>query len=315
LLALPLNPSSSYPSLLGNVAGIRNTGYEFSLQGDIIRKRDFRWSASVNVTWAKSLVTKLSADADLSQIGNLTGLEYNNTALIEGQPLGLIKGMHVTGIIQTQQQLDDYKNQLGFYSVIFPFLSLGDPMFELMPENGAHYINFDVIIGSAAPKYYGGFTQSLSYKNLDLDLYFTFSQGGKLMWGDDVSSIAFVGTSNANAVMLNRWTPKNTNTDQPRLLLNDQIIYNTNLSIFNSSYLKLRTVTLNYRFNKTALMKKAGIQNATLFLSGTNLFTITKYPGNDPETSDDPYSVAGGYFDVSNYPTVKTFSAGLKVGF
>jgi hypothetical protein len=62
-------------------------------------------------------------------------------------------------------------------------------------------------------------------------------------------------------------------------------------------------------------MKKAGFKNVVLFASATNLFTITKYPGNDPETSDDPYSVQGGYFDVSNYPTVRAFSLGLKAGF
>jgi hypothetical protein len=62
-------------------------------------------------------------------------------------------------------------------------------------------------------------------------------------------------------------------------------------------------------------MQRAGIQNASVYLSATNLFTITKYPGNDPETSDDPYSVRGGYFDVSNYPTVRTLSAGFKIGF
>jgi hypothetical protein len=50
-------------------------------------------------------------------------------------------------------------------------------------------------------------------------------------------------------------------------------------------------------------------------MSATNLFTITKYPGNNPETSDDSYSVAGGYFDVSNYPSVRTVSLGLKVTF
>jgi hypothetical protein len=62
-------------------------------------------------------------------------------------------------------------------------------------------------------------------------------------------------------------------------------------------------------------MTRTGISNASVYATATNLFTITKYPGNDPETSDDAYSVAGGYFDVSNYPAVRTISIGLKVGF
>lgn len=125
----------------------------------------------------------------------------------------------------------------------------------------------------------------------------------------------FVGTSNANAVMLNRYTSTNTNTNQPRLILNEGIYYKSNLDVFSSSYVKLRTLTFNYQLDKTSWMTRIGLQNMSLFASATNLFTITKYPGNDPETTNDPYSVSGGYFDVSNYPTTKTFSVGFKMSF
>jgi hypothetical protein len=317
LLALPVAPSSSYGAAFSNAVGIKNTGLEVSLSGDIIHTTDFKWNASVNVTWNKSLVTKLDKNADLGQLGDLTGLEYGNTTLVEGKPLGLITGLTVTGIIKNQAQLDAYKKKLGFYATyVFPYLNIGDPMYQLEeigPTN--NYLNFNTIIANAAPKYFGGITQGFTYKNFDLQFYFTFSQGGKLVWGDHVSSVAFTGTSNANVAMLNRYTSTNTDSNQPRLLLNDGIYYKSNLDVFNSSYLKLRTLTFNYHLGKSRWMQKAGLQNASVFASATNLFTITKYPGNDPETSDDPYSVGGGYFDVSNYPTVKTFSLGLKAGF
>lgn len=320
LLALPVPPSSSYSSLLGNVVGIRNRGIELLLQGDIIRTKDFRWNMSANITWNRSIITKLSKTADLNQIGTPSGIEYQNTTLKEGQPLGLITGMKVTGIIKDQKQLDDYKSKLGFFSFIFPYMGIGDPMFQLdtvtYASQGAAYIDFHTNIGSGAPKYFGGITESFSYKNFDLSLYFLFSQGGHLLWGDDVSSTTWVGTSNANVSMLKRYNAQNTSSDRPRLMLSgDQIIYNTNLSVYSSSYLKLRTATLNYRIKKAPWMGKAGVQAAQLYLSATNLFTITKYPGNDPETSDDSYSVMGGYFDVSNYPAVRTFSMGVKIAF
>lgn len=315
LLNLPVAPSSSYSSLLLNVADIKNTGYEISLQGTILQARNFSWKASINITWDKSLVTKLDPNADLGQLQDLTNLEYQNTTLVQGKPLGLITGMEVTGIIKTQKELNDYKSKLPSWAVnsFFGYLSLGDPMFKL---DSTGYPAFNQIIANAAPKYYGGFTQEFTWKNFDLDFYFTFSEGGKLMWGDDVSSLNFVGVSNANAVMLKRWTPQNPNSNQPRLLLNDEVLLsNTNLSVFNSSYVKLRTITLNYQFSPTAWMKRTGIANASVFASATNVFTLTHYPGNNPETSDDPYSVAGGYFDVSSYPTVKTVSLGLKISF
>lgn len=317
LLSLPLPTSAYYPSLLDNVVGIRNSGLELSMQGDIIRTADFRWSASFNVTWNKSIVTQISSSADLTQIGSKSGLEYGNTAIIKGQPLGLITGMKVTGIIKTQQQLDAYKSALGQNIYAYPYLGIGDPMFLLDTVNyqPGGYPFFNAVVANGAPKYYGGFTQGFGYKNFDLNLYFTFSQGGNLMWGDGVSSLVFLSTANANTVMLNRYNAANTNATQPRLLYSDQILYNSNLSVYKSSYVKLRTVSLSYKFTNTGWLKNRSVQSASLYASATNLFTITKYPGNDPETSDDSYSVQGGYFDVSNYPGVRTFSLGLKVGF
>ena len=76
LLSLPVAPSSSYFSLLSNAVGIKNTGFELSRTGDLVRTRNFKWTASVNVTWNRSLVTKLDPDADQTQLGNLAGLEY-----------------------------------------------------------------------------------------------------------------------------------------------------------------------------------------------------------------------------------------------
>ena len=316
LLSLPVAPSSSYSNLLRNAVGIRNTGYELSLTGDIIRTHDFKWTASVNITWIKSVVTKLDPDADLSQIGDLTGLEYQNTALIQGQPLGLLTGIKVTGIIRTQADLDAYKKRLGRYNR-FPTLGIGDPIYALNNEHSASGSNpnYYSIIGQGAPKYFGGFTQGFTYKQFDLQLYFTYSAGGHLLWADHASSVQFAGTGNANVAMLERYTPQNPDSKYPRLMLDDPNYYKSNLDVFSSSYIKLRTVTFNYHLSKAKWMEQAGLHNASIFASATNLLTITKYPGNDPETSDDPYSVGGGYFDVSNYPKVKTFSLGIKAGF
>ncbi|WEK21631.1 MAG: TonB-dependent receptor [Candidatus Pedobacter colombiensis] len=321
LLSLPIASSSSFSSLLRNTADIKNTGLEVSLAGDIIRSKNFRWNGSLNVTWNKSLVTKLDATANLKQIGSLTGLELgNSTTLIEGKPLGLITGYKVTGIIKTQEQLDAYKKELGFIGMIFyPYTNIGDLMYELDYEQYKQYQSAfpktNEIIAQAAPKYYGGFSQGFGYKNFDLQFYFTFSQGGSLVWGDHIGSMQFSGSSNANAVMLNRYHAGNTETNQPRLLYGDGVAPISNMNVFSSSYIKLRTVSLNYKLGKSKWMERAGLLNASLFASATNLFTITKYPGNDPETTNDTYSVSGGYFDVSNYPTVRSFSLGFKLGF
>ncbi|MEJ2882807.1 SusC/RagA family TonB-linked outer membrane protein [Pedobacter sp. GR22-6] len=318
LISLPLAPSSSYGSILSNVVGIRNTGWEAALSGDILRTRFFRWNGSFNITFNESMVTKLSADASLSQIGDLTGLNMGNTALIEGRPLGLITGKNVKGLIRTAEDLAAYKKKMGIYANRQPYayMGIGDPIYELNNENATNgsLPNYNVIIGSAAPKYFGGFTQGFSYKNLDLQLYFTYSQGGSLIWGDHASSMQFSNNTNMNASILERYTPENPNTDHPLLWYGSQYD-KSNLDVFSSSFIKLRTLSLNYRFVPNLWMSKAGIRQLGIFATAMNVFTVTRYPGLDPEVSNDPYSVTGGYIDASNYPSVRSFTIGFKTTF
>ncbi|WP_431211030.1 SusC/RagA family TonB-linked outer membrane protein [Puia sp. P3] len=126
ILSLPISPSSTYPILAQNAAGIRNRGFELRIGGDIVRSRNVKWSMTVNVTWNKSLVTDLSSTADLTQITSASGSEttgqanglqsigtWGNTALIKGQPLGLITGSYITGIIKSQAEAEAYRHQTG----------------------------------------------------------------------------------------------------------------------------------------------------------------------------------------------------------
>jgi TonB-linked SusC/RagA family outer membrane protein len=252
LLYLPVPASSSYAFLLSNAADLKNQGFEFSLQGDVIKNKNFRWNASLNVTWNKTIVTKLDPKANLGQSGGMTGLEWQNTRIAEGMPLGMILGYTHTGIIKTQEQLDAYKKEIGpAQPILYPFLGIGDPMYQLDYEyyksSKSAIADAKTIIANAAPKYYGGFTQGFGYKNLDLQLFFTFSQGGKLLWGDHISSRQFNGTSNSHALMLDRYHPGNTETNRERLVLEGTMPMPSSIDVFSSSYIKLRTLNMNYK--------------------------------------------------------------------
>jgi TonB-linked SusC/RagA family outer membrane protein len=327
LLSLTAAASSSYSSVLQNAVGLRNRGLEVSIGGDVISTRDLKWSANINVTWNRSLITKLDPLADVSQIVSLSGLEsvgsnatdnYGNTALVQGKSLGMIAGYFITGIIKTQAQLDAYNKEIGSDAGGFPPLRLGDPMYKLDPStasSGWQSPEWNVIIADGAPKYFGGMMQELSYKRFDLQCYFTFSKGGHLLWAEHEAISKFFGTANAGQSMLDRYTPTNTNSNEPRAFLSYYSHLPTNLDVFSSSYIKLRSLTLNYHFEQAAWMKRGSIKDVQVFMSATNVFTITKYPGSDPETSDDPYSVSGGYIDAGNYPATRAFSFGLKTVF
>ncbi|MBS1665428.1 MAG: SusC/RagA family TonB-linked outer membrane protein [Bacteroidetes bacterium] len=325
LLKLPISVSNSFPSLLQNVAGLRSRGYEASIGGDIIRSRDFKWTVSINVTWNKTIVTRLDSIADLSQITSPSGIEANPvnsirpqlTILKKGQSLGVMAGNYITGVIKTQADIDAYSKLIGIYARFYPPL-LGDPMYRIDSDPASsNYLGplKNQIIGVGPPKYYGGMTQEFSYKNWGLDLFFAFSHGGHLLWAQHVAATQFFGPFNAPVSIFGRYTAGQTNGNQPRLDLTSVNYTATNLDVFSSSYFKLRTATINYRFGEALWMKKAGVSGMRLFMSATNIFIITKYPGSDPEVSDDPYFVGGGYVDAANYPILRTFTFGLKAIF
>ena len=329
ILSLPINPSSTYDVLSQNAVGLRNRGFEASIGGDLIRTGNFKWAASIKATWNRSIVTKLAGNADLSQVINPSGFENvsnnvsaaatgfaANTTLVQGKPLGLFTGYFVTGIIKTQAQLDAYGRQIG--SAQYRPLQLGDPMYKLDPSTASYGYEFpqsNVLLGDGSPNYFGGMTQELSYKHFDLRCFFTFSEGGHLLWAEHGASMEFYDMANANLSMLNRYTPTNTNANAPRLDINNGLGRATNLDVFGSSYFKLRSILLGYRVDQALWMKRTALQQVELFISATNVFTITRYPGSDPETSDDAYSIGGGYIDAGNYPAVRTFSFGLKAVF
>ena len=318
LLSLPVAASSSYVNLLENSVGLRNRGFEASVGGEIVGGRDFSWTVSINLAWNNSLVTRLDPLADASQIVSVAGFETisnainqnaENTTVIQGKPLGLITGSYGAGIIKTQSQLTAYSQQMGSQAYLYD-LQIGAPMYKL--DTSTASLGWEdpiagAVIGTGAPKYLGGMNQAFTYKRFNLQSYFTFSHGGHLLWVEHLASERFYGVANADRLMLNRYTPANTNSDQPAISIN---YYNSvsSYDVFSSSYFKLRRLTLTYQLS----VKKTAISSAQVYITATNVFTLTKYPGSDPETSDDPYSPSGGYIDTGNYPETRTFSIGIK---
>ena len=103
--------------------------------------------------------------------------------------------------------------------------------------------------------------------------------------------------------VLNAWTPENKSTTMPRAVYNDPNQNNrfSDRFVENAAYFRLQNVTLGYTLPKTLLQKSNIIQNLRVFVSGLNLFTITKYTGLDPEND--------------NYPNTRQFLFGVKASF
>lgn len=311
LFNTPVGTSSGFKNVIANVANIQNKGLELDLRAEFIAKKDFQWSGGLNISRNRSKVLKLSnVSPDPANPGVYI---FGNAVLKIGEPLGLLYGVPQQGTLKTQAELDAYKevNMLYQYG-INPYLGIGYGKFELDKDG---YYKRD-IIGRAEPDFYGGYTNTFTYKNFSLISLFTFSYGGDILYLRDAFNKQANNLTNRGKSILNRWTPENPTSDRPRLvyLVSAENMTPASNDVYDASYIKLKSVTLNYQLPKS-LLNKLKISQCSVYLSGINLFAITKYPGADPEVGDDPYSIIGGYSDVAAYPAVRQYSAGIRLGF
>lgn len=325
LMAVPVATSSGFTSALVNLADINNKGVEIDLRGDVVRTKKINWNIAVNVSSNRSKVTNINNDLqNPTQVGYTDPFyrqqfSLGNTILREGEPVGLIYGYRYDGVIKTQKQLDDYKAASLYAQYgILSNLALGYPMYDVI-DTGTYkgYWGKDVI-GNAEPKFYGGITNTFSYKQFSLIALLSFSYGGDLLYLPDVKSFGLGDMLNRNTrILLDHWSPSNTNADRPSVVLKETNTYGTGPSsydVHDASYIKLKSISLNYEFSP-ALVSRIHMRSAMVYVSGTNLFTITKYPGPDPEISNDPYSLINGYSDAATYPNMRQFTAGVRLGF
>ena len=309
--------SSGFTGVTANIADVRNRGLELALSVDFIRKKEFKWSGTFNISGNRSKVLALSeevVDPNNPEIYFYNGDSSNpgNNILKVGEPIGLIYGKVFDGLLLTQEELDAYKAEYVLAEWFAPYMGIGDARYIL--DDAEYRFPKNDIIGHAEPTYYGGYTNNLRYKSFGLSFLTTFSKGGDILYLFDAQNRDVWQTTNKSTRILKRWTPENQDTDRPRLVLGQGGDYSTSSNVYDASFLKLKSVTFSYQL-PTKLMQKWGINNGMAYLSATNLLTITKYPGADPEVSNDPYSLIGGYTDAAGYPTVRQFSLGFRVGF
>jgi TonB-linked SusC/RagA family outer membrane protein len=307
LLNLTPAPSSSYSSVIYNIAKIRNRGVELDLHGDFVRTKGFSWNGAINIS--RNISKVINIDGGPFSIPNdRNALNLGTSIVKEGEPLGLLYGRVAKGVIKTPQQLEDYKKAFPYWNVFNRLLNIGDMSYEIEDS----FWKQD-IIGHAAPKFFGGYTNTFSYKNFSLISLFTFSYGGDLIYQKDVSDMGFNSLPNKGIRVLDHYSESNTGSERPRYVFNDTPFL-TNLNVYDASYLKLKSLTLGYNVSQK-ILKKLRMSNLSVYATGTNIFTVTNYPGPDPEVSDDPGSVIGGGRDVSTYPTVKSYTFGVRMGF
>ncbi len=311
LLSTPIPTTSGFSSTLLNVGNIQNKGVDIALH-TINTTGALEWSSSFNFSLNRNEVTNLNTETDI--------LLLNASLLRKGQPIGTFYGYIFDGIFQSDEEAAKSPVLVGQEPTSPNPASIakaGDRKYRDINGDGKIDANDRTILGSAQPKFTFGFSNTLSYKNFDLSFFFQGSQGNKMANFNSYSLLNFTGQNNVLAeAALNRWTPENPGNKYPRALASGSL----DVGIFSSaivedaSYIRLKNVTLSYTLPRK-ILQKLKIQNIKVYISGSNLWTLTNYTGYDPEANTYGQSTTLIGIDNGGYPQSKIYQAGLTVSF
>jgi len=286
--------ASPNPQLPQNIGTVRNTGLEVDLKAEILRG-DFGWTVGGNISTINNEVLELpDNDGD----GEPDEIIIGRQIIREGDPIGAFYLVEYAGV--------DPNN--------------GDALFVAREDEGAqdsttssYSLDYRTVSGSPFPDFFGGFTNTFTYKGIELTAFFTFSVGNDIYRNE----ARFVSTNmgatwNQTVDQLDAWETPGQETDVPqaRLFTTNGSQHSTRY-LEDASYLRLKTGTLAYNFPSSLLNGRT----LRIFAQGQNLLTFTNFGGLDPEASGDvPGDALSGDVFFSR-PQSRTITFGVNLGF
>lgn len=267
-------------------ATIQNTSWEFTLNTVNIKSKNFNWTTSFNLTIPHNKVVDFPGIELTSYAKGLNGV-------IIGEPIGIMKKYPYGGVDPAT----------GSYMLID---SAGKPSLTSFSSKQSEMV-------SLLPKYYGGMSNTIAYKGIQLDFLFQFvyQMGTKdLYYFNGLSGPGEFGAGSGNQpdrIVNNHWQKPGDVVGIGRFTTNGMTIWpwsnysNEGFSYAAGSYLRLKNVSLSWQL-PDAWSKKAHLQTARIYFRGQNLATITRYTGLDPETRS-----------ISTLPPLQMWTVGAKI--
>ncbi|PIQ20581.1 MAG: SusC/RagA family TonB-linked outer membrane protein, partial [Cytophagales bacterium CG18_big_fil_WC_8_21_14_2_50_42_9] len=171
------------------------------------------------------------------------------------------------------------------------------------------------IIGNANPDFIYGITNNLTYKNFGLNIFLQGSQGNDVFNATRIETEGMTDPKNQSAAVLDRWRQSGDITDIPKAVVGSTANSLTSTRfIENGSYLRAKAITLSYNL-PAMLLSKVGANSLRMYVTGENLFTITKYSGFDPEVNAYGSSNTTQGIDFGTYPQTRNLIFGLNLSF
>jgi TonB-linked SusC/RagA family outer membrane protein len=292
LLNVQLGSSVNIDHIMTNAGEIVNKGIEFNISSVNMDKK-LSWTTDYNMSFNRNKVTRL----DYTDIYTFGRIYSNNQDVIRmqvGQPLGSFYGYVSEGVDP----------------------ATGNIKYKDLNNNGIFDTGDRTYIGCGQPDFTFGFTNNLSYERFDLNIFFQGSYGNDIYNATRIDLEGMFDSKNQSTAVLSRWTPENTITDIPKAVGGGNVdnVRNSTRFVEDGSYIRLKSVTLSYRVLESSDKVKA-IRKLSVYVTGQNFLTFTKYSGFDPEVNAFGSSATELGIDYGTYPQARSLMLGLNVEF
>ncbi len=340
------NGSSKLNAPKGNYGSIENKGLEFTLDVHPVKTSNFSWDSNFQISFNRNKLLSLSDTENASLVGYG---QWSDVVCVSeiGKPLYSFYGYKVVGVYK---DLDDIENspKAAKYPSDGTFsrgntVWVGDLKYEDINNDGIIDENDRTDLGSPLPKFTFGWTNTFTYKNFDLSIFFNGSYGNKVFNYNAITLTHMNSTWTNQLNVVNdrarleaidptivytdgsKWYDhidnvrvKNPDTKIPHVSINDPNDNDrtSDRYIEDGSYIRVKNITLGYTFPKSVL-SKIKVENIRVYMNIQNLYTFTKYTGYDPEVGASTQDSTGLTYGVDNgrYPSPAMYSFGLNITF
>lgn len=293
LVNVDLPKSTGFSSGIQNIGEVENSGVELSVRTKNYSKNNITWITNFNISSNRNKVLNIGGADKIIYGGDIPERGYS-VMVKEGESLGNFYGFVSEGVDP----------------------QTGNIVFKDINGDGNVDDNDRTIIGSSIPKFIAGLSNTVTYKNFDLDFLFQASVGNEVLNATRIETEGMNDVKNGSSSTLRRWKKPGDITDMPVAMFADPN-KNSRIStrfIEDGSYLKLRSVTLTYHLpNKW--FNRVKIERFDVYLSGQNVLTFSNYSGYDPEVNRDGSSSISQGIDYGTYPQFRSIIGGIKIDF
>ncbi|HQX95676.1 MAG TPA: TonB-dependent receptor [Chitinophagaceae bacterium] len=298
------------PNFINNIGKIQNDGIEFEITSNNIRKKDFRWSTTANISRTRNKVLEFGGEPFLFKNGERSEV-YRN---IVGQPLVQYYGFKTDGVWLSQADI----TASGISNSVNPAWLVPGAL-KIVDIDGNKILNDNdrTILGNPYPDFIWGITNNFTYKDFDLSFFFQGSQGGKVIGGDANYNETKRYNKNYNS---DRWVspafPGDGKTPYSTLGINWML---TDYVVEDASFYALRELLVGYTLPEK-FAKKAGLSSLRVYFSGQNLFyhKAASFRGLNPEARNTGGLYASTQIDGYQrgaFPVQKTLLFGIDFNF